>query len=307
MLDIQSNVSLLYYNTFQIAVQAKYFVEISTLEQLQELFTSEIFQAEKKLILGGGANVLFTGDFEGLVIKVSLKGIEVEGVEGCEVLVRASAGEDWSTFVNYANAQGRAGLENLIAIPGNVGTAPVSNIGAYGMEVGNRIARVEGYDLQTLEWKKFLHDECEFAYRRSLFKSELRNQFLITSVVFALDQFDENYQFITNYPDIQGVLKSDSSPLSLVRMSEIIASIREKKLPDWHVIGTAGSFFANPYVSIPHFEALQKEYPTIPNYPVDDKVVKVPAAWLIEQAGLKGYSNGKAGTSPNHALIVINE
>jgi UDP-N-acetylmuramate dehydrogenase len=174
------------------------------------------------------------------------------------------------------------------------------------MEAGNRIARVEGYDLTTSERKKFSHKECEFTYRKSLFKSKLRNQFFITAVIFALEKFDEHYQFITNYPDIQEQVKGEKVK-SLKELSEIIASIREKKLPDWHEIGTAGSFFANPFVCIPHFEALKKIYPEIPSYPVDNKVVKVPAAWLIEQAGLKGYANGKAGTSPNHALIVINQ
>jgi UDP-N-acetylmuramate dehydrogenase len=209
--------------------------------------------------------------------------------------------------VQYANTQGRAGIENLIAIPGQVGTAPVSNIGAYGMEAGHRVARVEGYDLTTLQPKIFSKEACAFTYRNSIFKTQLRNQFLITHVIWKLEHFDEQYAFTTQYPDIQEALKADVSPLSLLRMSTIIAEIRAKKLPDWHSIGTAGSFFANPSISIQHFETLKKQYPSLPSYPFSEQLVKIPAAWLIQQAGLKGYSNGKAGTSPQHALVVIND
>jgi UDP-N-acetylmuramate dehydrogenase len=250
---------------------------------------------------------------EGLVIKVSLQGKEVIKKEKNQIFVRVAAGEDWSSFVEYANAQGRAGIENLIAIPGNVGTAPFSNIGAYGMEVSKVIAQVEGYDLSTGEKKLFSHAECQFSYRNSIFKSHLKNQFLITHVVFVLQQFDENYQFVTDYSDIQALLSTsaslaeqDDGHLTLPQMSKMIAEIRAKKLPDVKKVGTVGSFFVNPLLCMQHFEALKKEYPTIPSYPVDQEVVKVPAAWLIEQCGLKGYINGKAGTSPDHALIVVN-
>jgi UDP-N-acetylmuramate dehydrogenase len=175
------------------------------------------------------------------------------------------------------------------------------------MEAQQHIARVEGYNLSTGQRQTFSNEECEFAYRSSIFKTKLRNQFLITQVVRKLEPFNEAYQFTTQYPDIQEVLKADKTPLSLVRISDIISTIRAKKLPDRHLIGTAGSFFANPYISIQHFETLKKRYPFLPSYPFTQQVVKIPAARLIEQAGLKGYSNGKAGTSPQHALIIINE
>jgi UDP-N-acetylmuramate dehydrogenase len=186
------------------------------------------------------------------------------------------------------------------------------------MEVGNVVAQVEGYDLSTREKKLFSHAECHFSYRNSIFKADLRNQFLITHVVFALKKFDEKYQFMTDYPDIQEVMsasavatskdsvKDTAEHLTLQQMSEMIAAIRAKKMPDMTKVGTVGSFFVNPLLCIQHFEALKKKYPAIPAYPVDDNVVKVPAAWFIEQCGLKGYSNGKAGTSPDHALIIVN-
>ncbi|MDD2536896.1 MAG: UDP-N-acetylmuramate dehydrogenase [Candidatus Absconditabacteria bacterium] len=333
MIDIQSDVSLLPYNTFQVDVQAKYFVDIHQEEDLEELFETGIFAKEKHLILGGGANVLFTQDINGLVIKVSLKGIEcLSGLDvsslksplppfqkgGSKVLVQAMAGEDWSGFVEYCNRKGRAGIENLIAIPGQVGTAPVSNIGAYGMEIGERVVWVEGYDLEKKEWKKFDHEECGFAYRDSIFKSELRGKFLITRVVFALEQLSEEYLFKLDYPDVQRVLEERSinildcraslamTPNSLEQVSEIISEIRASKLPDPNKIGTAGSFFANPIIKKSDFDLLIQKFPELISYPHGDEV-KLSAGQLIDLAGLKGYSNGKAGTSSKHALIVINE
>lgn len=311
MLTIQSNISLLPYNTFQIDVKAKYFVEIQSIEDLQELFQYPIFQSEKRLILGGWSNTLFTQDFDGLVIKVNLKGIETLSDDDSSTLLKVAAGENWSDFVNYTNVRELAGLENLIDIPGEVWTSAVSNIWAYGVEAKDRIVWVEGYDLQTGMFRRFSNEECQFSYRTSIFKSSLRNQFLISHVVFALDIFDESYQFITNYPDIQIALqKSPLPPFTkgggLQHMSGIIAEIRSIKLPDWRVIGTAGSFFANPIVSLEFAKNLEQSYSDLKIYPYLDQV-KLSAGQLIDKAGLKWYSNWKAWTSPQHALIVINE
>jgi len=199
-----------------------------------------------------------------------------------------------------------------------VGTAPVSNIGAYGMEIGERVVWVEGYDLEKKEWKKFDHEECGFAYRDSIFKSELRGKFLITRVVFALEQLSEEYLFKLDYPDVQRVLEERSinildcraslamTPNSLEQVSEIISEIRASKLPDPNKIGTAGSFFANPIIKKSDFDLLIQKFPELISYPHGDEV-KLSAGQLIDLAGLKGYSNGKAGTSSKHALIVINE
>ncbi|MDR2540912.1 MAG: UDP-N-acetylmuramate dehydrogenase [Candidatus Peribacteria bacterium] len=308
MLSIQSNISLLSYTTFRIDVQTKYFVEIHSESDFQELFSSPIFQQEKKQILGGGAKTFFTKDFDGLVIKVDIKGIQLEKETDNQLHIRAGAGEDWSDFVNFCNEHNRAGLENLISIPGNVGTAPFSNIGAYGVEVRNLVTRVEGYDLTTGQKKIYTHDQCEFSYRTSIFKSALRNQFLITAVGFILQKFDDTYLFITNYPDVQTFLQS-RKPDSLKEISEIIANIRLKKLPDVKKTGTVGSFFVNPFVCQEHFLALQKAYPEMPFYPVPNhpEIVKLPAGRLIEKAGLKGYSTGKVGTFPQNALAIVNE
>ncbi|MDR0859575.1 MAG: UDP-N-acetylmuramate dehydrogenase [Candidatus Peribacteria bacterium] len=308
MLTIQSNISLLPYTTFRIDVQTKYFTEIHSEAELQELFSSPLFQQEKKQILGGGAKTFFTKDFEGLVIKVAIKGIQLEKETETQLHIRAGAGEDWSDFVTFCNEQNRAGIENLIAIPGNVGTAPFSNIGAYGVEVGKVVERVEGYDLTTGEKKTYSHEQCQFGYRTSIFKSALRNQFLITAVGFTLQKFNDSYPFITKYPDVQTCLQG-ITPKSLTEISDIIADIRSKKLPDVKKIGTVGSFFVNPFVCQEHFLSLQKAYPEMPFYPVADtpEVIKLSAGRLIEKAGLKGYSTGKVGTFPQNALAIVNE
>ncbi|GHV23010.1 UDP-N-acetylenolpyruvoylglucosamine reductase [Bacteroidia bacterium] len=308
MLTIQSNISLLPYTTFRIDVQTKYFTEIHSESDFKELFSSPIFQQEKKQILGGGAKTFFTKDFDGLVIKIDIKGIQLEKETDNQLHICAGAGEDWSDFVNFCNTHNRAGIENLIAIPGNVGTAPFSNIGAYGVEIGNLVERVEGYDMTTGERKTYTHEQCQFGYRTSIFKSALKNQFLITAVGFVLQKFDDSYLFITNYPDVQAFLQN-RKPGSLTEISEIIASIRSKKLPDVKKTGTVGSFFVNPFVCQEHFLALQKAYPEMPFYPVPDttEVTKLSAGRLIEKAGLKGYSTGKVGTFPQNALAIVNE
>ncbi|MDR0608236.1 MAG: FAD-binding protein [Candidatus Peribacteria bacterium] len=236
MLTIQSNVSLLPYTTFRIPVQAKYFVEITSEDDLPELFASPLFQQERKQILGGGAKTFFTKDFEGLVIKVSIKGIsrlpkDSTADNNPPIIVRVGAGQDRSEFVHHANHQGRAGIENLVSIPGNVGTAPFSNIGSYGVEVGACITQVTGYDLATGAKQTFSHQQCQFGYRTSIFKTALRDKFLITAVKFQLQPFDGSYQFITDYPDVQSVLNG-RRPTSLAEMSQIIADIRAQKLPD---------------------------------------------------------------------------
>jgi UDP-N-acetylmuramate dehydrogenase len=215
-------------------VKAKYFAEIHTEDELLELFASEIFQQEKTILLGGGAKTFFTGDVEGLVLKIGMKGIEIlPSTDPKEnILVRVAAGENRPDFVEYANQHGRAGIENLVAIPGNVGTAPLSNIGAYGREVGDFVVQVEGYDLSTREKKLFSHEDCKFAYRNSIFKSDLRNTFLITHVVFQFTKFDEHYHFLQEYPLLQEAIAQSTPPKTLAEQSALIAAIREERLPD---------------------------------------------------------------------------
>ncbi|GHW02818.1 UDP-N-acetylenolpyruvoylglucosamine reductase [candidate division SR1 bacterium] len=325
---IGENISLKPYNTFQIDVNARYFIEIQSEEELKELFSEEIFKRQKRLILGGGANMLFTEDFDGLVIKVdapcrdrsctcpsenhiiypgknehSYPGKNEHSYPGKNehpylrsndndhIHISVPAGEDWSDFVQYANSQGWAGLQKLAGIPGQVGTAPVSNIGAYGVEIGDLIERVEGYDLQTGEKRRYSHDECEFGYRTSIFKTSLINQFFITCVCFRLIKLDSSLH---------------SQGQKLQKISDEILQMRSEKLPDLELFPSAGSFFKNPVVSIEKWQELKGKFEELIGF-ANEKMVKLSAGQLIEMAGLKGYSNGKAGVSNKHALILVNE
>jgi UDP-N-acetylmuramate dehydrogenase len=302
-MHVLRNASLKEYNTFGIDVRARRFISVSSVEDLKEVlaqtYASELF------ILGGGSNMLLTKNIEKTVLHIDLKGKEIISQNEDEVLVKASAGENWHEFVLWTLAQGFGGLENLSLIPGNVGTAPIQNIGAYGVELKDVFEECEAIGIQTLEQKTFSKNLCAFDYRNSIFKNKLKGQFIITSVTFRLTT--KNHILRTSYGAIKNALDERKIKLAGVKeISDAVISIRKAKLPDPKLLGNSGSFFKNPVIPVKHFEKLQQEYPEIPSYPISTREVKIPAGWLIEKAGLKGYREGDAGVHKDQALVLVN-
>jgi UDP-N-acetylmuramate dehydrogenase len=301
---MKTNVNLRPYNSFGFDAIAKYFVEINTIDDLQTLIQSGVLQKHKTLILSGGNNILFQKDvFDGLVVYINTKGIEILREDGNEVVVRAQAGEDWPEFVRFCVSKGWHGVENLAHIPGKIGAAPIQNIGAYGMELKDCFLQCEAMDLSTGKSKVFTKEDCHFGYRESIFKHELKGQYVITSVDFLLKK---NAPLHLEYGNIRSYLEQNGieNP-SLQQLHDAICAIRDAKLPDVKQIGSAGSFFKNPVISIEQFEDLRQQYPNIPHYPDTEGMVKVPAGWLIEQAGWKGWRNEHVGVYNKQALILV--
>ena len=301
---MKTNVSLRPYNSFGFDAVAKQFAEINAISDLQALIQSGALQRQKTLILSGGNNILFQNEvFDGLVIYINTKGIETLEERGNDVVVRAQAGEDWPDFVRFCVGKGWHGVENLAHIPGKVGAAPVQNIGAYGMELKDSFLQCEAMDLSTGESKVFTKEECRFGYRESVFKNELKGKFVITSVDFLLKKeapLHLEYGNIKAYLEQRGI----ESP-TLQQLHDAICAIRDAKLPDVKQIGSAGSFFKNPVIERAQFEALQKDYPTMPHYDEPNGMVKVPAGWLIEQAGWKGWRDEHVGVYDRQALVLV--
>ena len=301
---MKTNVNLRPYNSFGFDAIAKYFVEINTIDDLQTLIKSGVLQKHKTLILSGGNNILFQKDvFDGLVVYINTKGIEILREDGNEVVVRAQAGEDWPEFVRFCVSKGWHGVENLAYIPGKIGAAPIQNIGAYGMELKDSFLQCEAMDLSTGKSKVFTKEDCHFGYRESIFKRELKGQYVITSVDFLLKK---NAPLHLEYGNIRSYLEQNGieNP-SLQQLHDAICAIRDAKLPDVKQIGSAGSFFKNPVISIEQFEDLQQQYPNIPHYPDTEGMVKVPAGWLIEQAGWKGWRDEHVGVYDKQALVLV--
>lgn len=306
MLNIQSYVSLKPYNTFGIDASARYWVDISHEDDLQTLLNLTDFIDTPKLILGGGSNVLLCHNFDGLVVKISIQGINLMREDDNHVYLTAGAGVNWHELVQFCVQQGYAGLENLSLIPGTVGAAPMQNIGAYGVELEQVFESLTAVHILTGEKRTFTHTDCAFGYRESIFKRDLKGQYIITSVTFQLDKqpvFHTRYGAIQETLTEMGVSEND---LSIKAISEAVIRIRRSKLPDPTQIGNAGSFFKNSEIPKAQFDALQAQYPALPGYPLGDDVVKVPAGWLIEQAGWKGYRSGDAGVHAKQALVLVN-
>jgi UDP-N-acetylmuramate dehydrogenase len=301
---MKNNVNLRPYNSFGFDAIAKYFVEINAIDDLQTLIRSGELQKHKTLILSGGNNVLFQEDlFDGLVVYINTKGVEILSEDENEVVVRAQAGEDWPDFVRFCVCKGWHGIENLAHIPGKIGAAPVQNIGAYGMELKDSFLQCQAMDMTTGENKVFTKEECCFGYRESVFKHELKGQYVITSVDFLLQK---NAPLHLEYGNIKTYLEQNGieNP-TLQQLHDAICAIRDSKLPDVKQIGSAGSFFKNPVIDVEQFEALQKEYPNIPHYDEPNGKVKVPAGWLIEQAGWKGWRDEHVGVYEKQALVLV--
>ena len=301
---MKTNVNLKPYNSFGFDAVAKHFAEINEVDDLQTLIRNGDLQRKKTLILSGGNNILFQNEvFDGIVVYINTKGIEILREEGKEVVVRAQAGEDWPEFVRFCVEKGWHGVENLAHIPGKVGAAPVQNIGAYGMELKDSFLCCEAMDLTTGETKVFTKEECRFGYRESVFKNELKGKYIITSVDFLLKKdapLNLEYGNIKAYLEQNGIERP-----TLQQLHDAICAIRDAKLPDVEQIGSAGSFFKNPVIDRAQFEALQKDYPTMPHYDEPNGKVKVPAGWLIEQAGWKGWRDEHVGVYEKQALILV--
>ncbi|MDQ2933065.1 MAG: UDP-N-acetylmuramate dehydrogenase [bacterium] len=304
---IQENVTLAEYTTFKIGGPARFFCSVTTEE---ELHAAAVFAQEKKIpvfVLGGGSNILVNDrGFDGMVIRVELKGITYKPVQGTsEVLVSVSAGELWDSFVQEMVSRGLFGIENLSAIPGTVGAAPVQNIGAYGTEVCETIEGVKFFDLQSMVFKYFSNKECEFAYRTSLFK-KFKNHYVITSVDFKLDK---EGKVNTTYRDVRDYFaKKEIEHPTLEEVRNAVIDIRWNKLPDWKLWGTAGSFFKNPIISVQKYAELKSTYPELPGYPENDGSVKIPLGWILDKVcNVKGLCIGNVCVYEKQSLVLVSK
>ena len=301
---MKTNINLQPYNSFGFNATAKYFVEINDTKELDRLFKTPEYKNEKHLILSGGNNILLTKEFfDGIVILMNNKGIKTVADEGNQVIVRVQAGEDWPEFVKKMVEKGLYGVENLAHIPGKVGAAPVQNIGAYGMELKDSFLKCEAINLENGRKRTFDNKECVFGYRSSIFKTMLRGQYVITSVDFRLSK---QADLKLDYGNIRSYLNENcmANP-TLQQLHDAICAIRDAKLPDPKAIGNAGSFFKNPVIKAEQFEILQQQYPEMPHYDEPNGKVKIPAGWLIEQAGWKGWHDEHVGVYEKQALVLV--
>lgn len=303
MIRFFDNYNLQAYNTFGVEVKAKYFFEFTEVEDL-DLFlqSNKTWKEEKVLLLGEGSNILFLNDFEGLVVHPNIPGVEIITEDRQHVWLEVGSGENWDELVRYCVDSQFGGIENLAFIPGNVGAAPVQNIGAYGQEVQNVVDCVKGYDLNKHEFVEYSNSACEFSYRNSIFKSKLKNQFIITSVVFKLDKFPE---YNLGYKKLEERV-IEHGEVNLQNIKQAVIDIRSEKLPDVNVIGSAGSFFKNPIVDIETAKKIEGEHEKMPAYPAGEGKIKLAAGWLIEQCGWKGYREGDLGVHEKQALVIVN-
>jgi len=301
-MQIKENVSLKPFNTFGIDAKARYFSIFTNKEELSELTTHN--SPLTKFILGGGSNILLTKDYDGLVLKNEIKGIELVHEDPEYVYVKAGAGENWHQFVLHCLSHNWAGVENLSLIPGNVGASPIQNIGAYGVELDDVFLSLEAFNLVDKKLYTFTRTDCEFGYRESVFKSKYKNEFAILSVTLQLKKhpvFHTSYGAINEELENMGVKQ-----LSIQAISQAVINIRSSKLPDPKAIHNAGSFFKNPEVAATKYEELRSKFPGIVGYPLSKMTVKLAAGWMIEQCGWKGYRKGDAGVHAKQALVLVN-
>ncbi len=302
-MEILKNYNIYKLNTFGINASAKFFVEINNEEALKEFFNLPEFKQNKKIFLGGGSNVLFTSDFDGMVILNKLKGIEILKEDIGSVTVRAMGGEIWHDLVTFVVNHGYWGVENLAFIPGTVGAAPIQNIGAYGVELKDVLLNVEAYEIETGAKKIFNNEECEFGYRDSIFKNKLKGKYFIGAVTLRLSkEVKKNitYKILSDYLEKNKIEVKNPKDIS-----DIVTFIRKSKLPDPKIIGNAGSFFKNIFVDKEKLQNLLEKYPDAP-YFKEEEIIKIPAGWLIEQCGWKGYRVGNVGAHEKHALVLVN-
>jgi UDP-N-acetylmuramate dehydrogenase len=302
-MEILNNFSLKNYNTFGIEAKAEQFVAVHTVSELKSILEQN--KNQKKFVLGGGSNMLLTKNIEALVIHIDLKGKKILKEDTDYVWVESQAGENWHQFVLWAIDQNFGGLENMSLIPGNVGTTPVQNIGAYGTEIKDTFVSCDAINIENQEIRTFTKEECNFGYRESIFKHEVKDQYIITSVVFKLTK--QNHKINTSYGDITAELaKNNITTPGLKDVSNAVIAIRKSKLPDPAELGNSGSFFKNPILLKSDFEPIHQRFPEMRFFDISETEVKVPAGWLIEQAGLKGKRFGDAGIHKNQALVLVN-
>lgn len=302
-MSIRENVPLKDLNTFGVRANARWYTDIKREEDLKGLFAEGRFNELPLLILGGGSNMLFTGDFEGLVIHMNISGISNE-IEGNDVYVTAGGGEVWNDLVNYCVDHKFSGIENLSLIPGSVGASPVQNIGAYGVELMDIFYSCRAFELSTGNIRIFNKEDCDFSYRDSVFKSNFKGLYIITEVTLKLSKiFNPNvtYGAIQQELDKRGIIKP-----TIKNISSVVSHIRVSKLPDPKTIGNAGSFFKNPIIQVGKFIQLQSNFPDIVHYSASEGFIKLAAGWMIEQCGWKGKVSGNTGTWKNQSLVLVN-
>tara|TARA_A200000113_G_scaffold176705_1_gene162058 strand:+ start:2747 stop:3757 length:1011 start_codon:yes stop_codon:yes gene_type:complete len=300
VLNFQKDISLRTYNTFGIDVKSKKFIGIQSTDVLKAVLAEN--QGAQVLLLGGGSNLLLTKDFDGLTIRIENRGIEILKEDEYGARIKVAAGENWHDFVLWCLKKDFGGVENLALIPGSVGAAPIQNIGAYGVELSQVFESCEAMSRETGEIKTFNKTECEFGYRNSIFKNTLKEQYIITSVEFNLTKAP--HQINTSYGGLSEKIESKSPSIQTV--AQTVIEIRSAKLPDPRLIGNSGSFFKNPVLGSEQFAALQQQHPNLPHYPDQKGKVKIPAAWLIDYLGFKGYRKNDAGVHQNQALVLVN-
>jgi len=302
-MTIINNTSLKPFNTFGIEAKAQSFCNINSIKDLSLVLKEH--HSNPLFILGGGSNMLLTKDIEALVLHINLKGIEVVSETENNVIVKAMAGENWHNFVRWCLQHNYGGIENLSLIPGNIGTAPIQNIGAYGVELKDVFVSCEAMNIKDQSLKTFNKSDCNFGYRESIFKQDLKGQYIITSVNLELTK--TNHQLHTDYGVIRNELEANGiNPPTIQDISNAVIAIRQSKLPDPKEIGNSGSFFKNPIISTEDFIKLEQNFPDIPSYKISDTAVKVPAGWLIEKAGFKGKRFKDYGVHNKQALVLVN-
>ena len=303
-MQILDNISLKNYNSFKIDANAKHFIELNSSEEIQHIINENKILDNNYLVLGNGCNILFTKDFDGIILKINNKGIEVVKETDDFVYIKANAGEDWDSFIVYCINNNYFGLENLSMIPGTIGAAPVQNIGAYGIELKDFFYQLEAINIKTGEVKTYSKQECKFGYRDSIFKHQLKNLTIILSVTLKLrkrESFNCTYADLRNELDLKGIINPTAS-----NIRDIVCNIRLKKLPYPSELGNAGSFFKNPVINEVKFTELNNKYSGIKYYKLPGNKYKLAAAWMIEKCGWKGKRIGDVGVHNDQALVIVN-
>ncbi|MCF6307304.1 MAG: UDP-N-acetylmuramate dehydrogenase [Flavobacteriaceae bacterium] len=302
-MQIEEHKSLKNYNTFGIDCEARYFVSVATITELYNVLNAKV--NPNLLVLGGGSNLLLTKNIDALVLHINFKGIEIVSEDENFVYLKVMAGENWHQFVQYCIENNYGGIENLSLIPGNVGTAPIQNIGAYGVELKDVFESCNALSINNLSTTNFNIKDCNFAYRNSIFKNEAKGKYIITDVTFKLTK--KNHNLKIGYGAIQDKLAENNiKKPSLKSISEAVIEIRKSKLPDPSILGNSGSFFKNPIIDLNAFNIFQEKNPDAPYYKISETEYKIPAGWLIEKAGFKGKRFGDAGVHNKQALVLVN-
>ena len=302
-ISIEKNYPLDNLNTFNISAKTKFFYEFNTLENLKEILSHKLLKTEKAFVLGGGSNILFSKDFDGIVLKNSIEGIHITKDNNNHIEVEVGSGENWHEFVLWSVKKNLSGVENLALIPGSVGASPIQNIGAYGCEAKDTIKKVQFIDLESKSIKELTNSECDFSYRSSIFKKDLKGKYIITKVTFLLKKKPINNISYGAVANELSTLKNQASPQSICNA---IINIRSRKLPDPQKIGNSGSFFKNPIISNKKLKKIKEKYPEIINYTQSKTHSKIAAGWLIEMAGWKGYRKDDFGVYDKQALVLVN-